>query len=110
MGAGELPAILGRNHPATVVYAPLYQRIAGVKIVLRFHVDDEGDLFPGAGDDGPETNVIGDCPLTHRFVLSVHAADDCATLVRQHRDSGHLGLALYVLHGNVVNIAVFIFF
>ena len=42
MGASELPAILGRNHSAAIVYAPLYQRIAGVKIVLGLHVDDEG--------------------------------------------------------------------
>ena len=54
MGAGELPAILGRNHPAAVVYAPLYQRIAGIKIVLRLYVDNEGELLPGAGDDGAE--------------------------------------------------------
>ena len=25
-----------------------------------------------------ETNAIGDCPLTHRFVLGIHATDDCA--------------------------------
>ena len=32
-------------------------------------------------------------PLMHRFVLGVHAADDCAALVRQYRDGRHLGLA-----------------
>ena len=62
MGASELPAVLGRNHAATVVYATLYQRIAGVKIVLGLHVDDEGNLFLGVGNDGAEANVIGDCP------------------------------------------------
>ena len=110
MGASELPAVLGRNHAATVVYATLYQRIAGVKIVLGLHVDDEGNLFLGVGNDGAEANVIGDCPLAHRFVLGVHAADDCATLVRQHRDGGHLGLALNVLLGNIIDIAILVFF
>ena len=52
-----------------------------------------GNLFLGVGNDGAEANVIGDCPLAHRFVLGVHAADDCATLVRQHRDGGQIGRA-----------------
>jgi hypothetical protein len=46
----------------------------------------------------------------YRFVLGVHAADDCPALVRQHRDGGHLGLALYVFLGNVVDVALFVFF
>ena len=46
----------------------------------------------------------------YRFVLGVHAADDCAALVRQHRNGGHLGLAFYVFLGNVVDIAFFVFF
>ena len=110
VGAGKFTAILGRNHPAAIVYAPLDQRIAGVEIVLRLHVDDEGNLLAGAGGYGSEPDVIGDRPLTHRFVLGVHSADDCAVLVRQNWDGGHLGLALYVLLGNVTDSALFVFF
>ena len=110
MGISKLPAILGRNHAATVVYAALYQWITGVKIVLGLYVDNEGNPFPGAGDDGTEANVIGDCPLMYQFIRGVHTADDCAALIRQHWDGRHLGLTLYVLFGNVVDIAVFVFF
>ena len=110
VGAGKFPAILGRYHPAAIIYAPLDQRIAGVEIVLRLHVDDEGDLLAGAGGYGAEPNIIGDRPLAHRFVLGIHSADDCAVLVRQHRDGGYLGLALYVFLCNVIDIALFVFF
>ena len=63
--ANEFPATLGRNHPATVIYATLDQRIAGIKIILRLHINDKADFFPGTRDNSTETNVIGDGPLMH---------------------------------------------
>ncbi len=44
VGAGELPAVLGRDHAATIVYAARDQRVAGVKIILCLDVDDNADL------------------------------------------------------------------
>ena len=108
MGTGELPAVLGGNHAAAIVYAAFDQRISGVEIVLRLDVDDQADGLPGAGDDGAEADVVGHRPLVYRFVLGVHPVDDRAALVGQHRDGGYLGLALDVLLLDLAHRAVLI--
>ena len=106
MGARKLPAILGGDHAAAIVYAPLCQGIPRIEIVLGFHVHNQANQLPGVRSNGAETDIVSDRSLVNGFVLRIQAADDASFLVRQHRNAGHLGLALDVLLLDIAHRAV----
>ena len=104
----EFRAVLRRYHAAAIVDAALYQRIAGVVFLLCLNVYNKSYLVVALPRPRHKLDVVIHRALVKRAVL-IRAPADSAGQVGTHRRAAYLRLALDVLLGYLIYIAVLIF-
>lgn len=104
VGADEFSSVLGGNHSAAVVDSSLDQRIAGIEIVLRLHVDDKLRRTAGDGDRRFEANIVSHPPFCGSHIFTGDSPDQRRRFLlkygRMDRHSGDLKLIIDVFPGN----------
>ena len=107
--AGELHVFLRRNHVAAIVDCPFQQEIPRIRLVLRFHIDDNANQVIILRDKGIESNVIEDSSFGYSFILGIAALDAWSVFVyiNTHADDRRCAFAV-VVH-DVLNGAIPIF-
>lgn len=104
VGADEFSSVLGRNHSAAVVDSSLDQRIAGIEIVLRLHVDDKLRRTAGDGDRRFEANIVSHPPFCGSHIFTGDSPDQRRRFLlkygRMDRHSGDLKMIVDVFPGN----------